>query len=381
MKNLSKKKLCKIIVFLFLCCGLSFSVFAKDSNIRLTEMQGTCGADAKWTLKDGTLTIRGTGDMKNWDANYWVRPDWDGHEYTPWHEYEIATIVIEDGITSIGECAFRDLTKVTKVSIPDSVTSIGGSAFYDCCSLENITIPENVTSIGDRAFQYCSSIKEFHIPKSVTSFGEFAFAFCTGITRFEIPSNITEINHHLFDGCSNLREVMIPDTVKSLGEYSFWGCSSLPTLNLSENVTSIGKFAFWDCTGMTKIKIPGSVFTIGHSAFRGCTGLNTIEFYGDAPRFQDECFLGTKVNAYYPEGNLTWTEAVMQNYSGEVTWIPTVWKESTFSDVSEDAYYYDAVLWAVENGITTGVSDTMFAPDDACTRGQAVTFLYRADKK
>jgi hypothetical protein len=49
----------------------------------------------------------------------------------------------------------------------------------------------------------------------------------------------------------------------------------------------------------------------------------------------------------------------------------------SFTDVSADDYYHKAVLWATENGITTGTTVTTFAPDDACTRGQALTFLYR----
>ena len=52
--------------------------------------------------------------------------------------------------------------------------------------------------------------------------------------------------------------------------------------------------------------------------------------------------------------------------------------ENPFTDVNDDAYYKDAVIWAVENGITKGISGTMFSPDAACTRAQAVTFLWRA---
>ncbi|MBR2012765.1 MAG: S-layer homology domain-containing protein [Clostridia bacterium] len=52
-----------------------------------------------------------------------------------------------------------------------------------------------------------------------------------------------------------------------------------------------------------------------------------------------------------------------------------------FKDVNPDAYYYKAVLWAAENGITNGIDATHFAPDAACTRGQAVTFLHRANGK
>ena len=52
--------------------------------------------------------------------------------------------------------------------------------------------------------------------------------------------------------------------------------------------------------------------------------------------------------------------------------------ENPFTDVAEGTYYYDAVLWAVEQGITGGTTDTTFAPDNTCTRGQIVTFLWRA---
>ena len=54
--------------------------------------------------------------------------------------------------------------------------------------------------------------------------------------------------------------------------------------------------------------------------------------------------------------------------------------KNPFTDVSENAYYYDAVIWAVENGITNGVTETTFAPNDKVTRAQTVTFLHRKDK-
>ena len=51
-----------------------------------------------------------------------------------------------------------------------------------------------------------------------------------------------------------------------------------------------------------------------------------------------------------------------------------------FADVKVGSYYYDAVLWAVENGITKGTSETMFSPDATCSRAQIVTFLWRSQK-
>lgn len=70
------------------------------------------------------------------------------------------------------------------------------------------------------------------------------------------------------------------------------------------------------------------------------------------------------------------------SFQSNVVWVPSTAKpeehENPFTDVFESDYYYDAVLWAVKQNITSGVSETLFAPNDSCTRAQAVTFLWRA---
>ena len=99
-------------------------------------------AKVTWTLSsDGTLTISGTGDMED----------------SPWlsQRDEIKKVVIKDGVTGIGEYAFRDCSGLTSLTIPNSVTSIGELAFYDCSALTSITIPNSVTSIGGGAFYGC----------------------------------------------------------------------------------------------------------------------------------------------------------------------------------------------------------------------------------
>ena len=105
---------------------------------------GKCGANLTWTLtEDGTLTISGTGAMENYE---YVPMDWKA----PWEGYRssIKTVILEDGVISIGNDAFLGCTGITSVMIPDSVTSIGSLAFYNCRNLTSIAIPDGVTGIG-----------------------------------------------------------------------------------------------------------------------------------------------------------------------------------------------------------------------------------------
>ena len=98
----------------------------------------------------------------------------------------INSIVIPNGVTSIGYWAFSSCSRLTSITIPDSVTSIGSEAFEWCTSLESITIPDSVTSIGSSAFEGCSSLTSVTIPDSVTSIGYCAFSSCSSLTSITI---------------------------------------------------------------------------------------------------------------------------------------------------------------------------------------------------
>ena len=102
--------------------------------------------------------------------------DYSYEDEAPWHSIDcIATVVINSGVTSIGDYAFYDCNSLTSITIPNSVTSIGSSAFCDCYSLTSVTIGNSVTSIGTEAFLDCSSLRSITIPNSVTSIGCAAF--------------------------------------------------------------------------------------------------------------------------------------------------------------------------------------------------------------
>ena len=202
-----------------------------------------------YSISDGTLTIRGHGRMD----------DYPDYGKCPWYESiargeddvtEVTKIIIEEGITHIGNYAFEDAVDVTSVTLPSSLESIGEHAFAYMDSLSEITIPENVSSIGDGAFKYCSSLTEIVIPENVTSIGDDAFEGCSSLTEIVIPENVTSIGNYAFDGCSSLTEIVIPENVTSIGDGAFRNCSSLTEIVIPENVTSIGDGVFNGCENL-----------------------------------------------------------------------------------------------------------------------------------
>ena len=198
--------------------------------------------------------------------------------FAPWYNSRevIVQIVIESGVTSIGDYAFSWCTGLTIVTIPNSVTSIGDRAFSGCSSLTSITIPNSVTSIGDRAFSGCSSLTSITIPNSVTSIGNSAFSGCTSLTSITIPNSVTSIGNDAFHGCTSLTSITIPNSVTSIGSSAFSGCTGLTSVTIGNSVTSIGHYAFQECTGLTTVTIGNSVTSIGIAAFSGCSTLTAI---------------------------------------------------------------------------------------------------------
>ena len=209
------------------------------------EKSGTCGANLKWKLTDeGVLTITGTGKMKDWDYN----------NHSPWHtDKSVKQVIIDDGVTTIGEWAFRGCSSLTSVTIPNSVTTIGEEAFRDCSSLTSITIPNSVTTIGESAFRGCSSLTSIRIPNSVTTIGGEAFSHCRALTSVTIPNSVTTIGEWTFCECSSLTSVTIPNSVTTIGSGAFSFCSSLTSVTIPNSVTTIGSGAFYYCNEIKQI--------------------------------------------------------------------------------------------------------------------------------
>ena len=156
-----------------------------------------------WKLDaDGTLTISGTGTMKDYDYNNNPSP-------ANQKKGSVKKVVIKDGVTSIGNFAFYNCKSLTSITIPDSVTSIELAAFNNCNNLTSITIPDSVTSIGDSAFELCNKLSSITLSNNITSIGNWAFHGC------------------------HLTSITIPDSVTSIGAMAFYSCSNLQTISLS----------------------------------------------------------------------------------------------------------------------------------------------------
>ena len=219
------------------------------------------GTDITWKICSDTETlfIFGTG----------VIPDNISGE---WKSYDdsFINLVIENGITTIGDYAFSGCFNLVKVNIPDSVTSIGNSAFHNCNSLSEIIIPEFVTTIGHYAFQYCH-----------------------GLITLNIPNSITSIGIGVFCDCSNLLEITIPHGITIIGNSTFYGCTSLVNVNIPDSVTHIGESAFDNCVSLIEIVIPYLV-TFEYGIFYNCISLSKITNYALTPQpiqIGDDIFL------------------------------------------------------------------------------------------
>ena len=202
------------------------------------------------------------------------------YEYAFYKNTNVTSVVIPEGVTSIGDSAFYNCSSLTSITIPNSVTSIGGEAFYNCSSLTSIKIPDSVTSIGDNAFRNCIGLTSitFEDMTGLTNIGTYTFDGCDNVKQLTIQSG--EVKDLDFSDLSNLTTVTLGDSVTSIGEGVFEDFSSLETVTFGETsqLTSIGSYAFYNCRSLTSITIPDSVTSIGNYAFFNCSSLETVNF-------------------------------------------------------------------------------------------------------
>ena len=272
-----------------------------------------------WRLtKDGTLYISGQGDMPDYD---WYNED---EPEAPWKNKTIKKVIIERGVTSIGEYAFYYCRSLESIEIPDGMTSIGESAFNGCESLENIKIPAGVTSIGANAFDWCQSLKSIEIPDGVTSIEDSTFSGCINLESIKIPAGVTSIGANAFDWCDSLKSIEIPAGVTSIGEESFYWCRSLESIEIPVDVTRIGPWAFGYCYSLESIKIPAGVTSIGEESFSDCSDLD-IYFTGNHPEEMANDWLSesSNVTIYYPQNDSTWKGIESESFGGtDIKWVP-----------------------------------------------------------
>ena len=309
------------IIFGSMYVGLGEVDFGVQTKALFGETSGTTG-DCTFLLENGVLTISGTGSMQNYMG-----------DEAPWYYYNssISKVIIEDGVTNIGNSSFYFCENLDDIIIPDSVTRIGSNAFYYCESLTNIILPEsikyiaanafygsglytdsanwvnNVLYVGDclikaetslsgtykvksgtrliasSAFRECTKLTAVVISDGVTHIGSYAFGGCTNLTSITIPNSVIQINDRAFYDCKNLDSVYIFDIAAwcnidfyddysnpiSYSEKLYMNNQLVENLVIPEGVTHINAYAFYNHKNIPTITIPQSVTFIGENAFSG----------------------------------------------------------------------------------------------------------------
>lgn len=276
----AKKFLSLVLVMLIFISVIPFS-----ANAKTIAETGQCGEDVYWNFNatTGQLTIYGTGDMYHY-----------GSDNSPFQYGDtIKSVIIENGITSIGQNTFWCCTNLESVTISDSVTSISFYAFIRCAAISNITVEKNNNYYSSEngvlfnkekttLIKYPSGKPDvsYTIPNSVTHLFEDAFESSTNLTSITIPDSVINIDWGVFASCTNLTSIIIPDSVTDMGIYTFAHCTNLESVTIGNGVTNIGQHTFYECSNLKSITITNSVHSIDSSAFEYCTNLTDVYYKG-----------------------------------------------------------------------------------------------------
>ena len=326
----------------------------------LADVSGSCGDHLTWTYVENTLTISGTGPMDDYSQGN--RPGW--YDYS----YPIQTIVIQEGVTSIGRYAFADCRNVPEITIPDTVTGIADYAFAHCSQLFDIYIYNPDTIIAGDAFYYCGvgndSVSHFSIYGWADSAVETYASHHSGIFFHPIygycgdnlvwhmeyvgdDCNVVTVsgtgpmwNYHWENNPSPLagaliKTLVVSSGVTSIGEDAFGGNNGLTNVTLPSGLISIGRGAFSAC-GFTGIEIPEGVVSIGDGAFVDCNNLTDIYIPASVSVIGEYAFYrnSSLTSAVVCNPNVVFGNDVFGNFSA-TTLILRGWNPSTAKDYAD----------------------------------------------
>lgn len=412
------------ILALILCIMLVLPCM--NMGVSAAQNFGKCGDNVTWSVSNCVLTISGSGDMY----------DYESASDLPWDYYKdaIVGLVIEDGVTSIGNYAFSSLGYLMTADISTTVTSIGEFAFAHCYWLYDFTIPDSITTIEMGAFQ-SSGITSITIPTSITTIEQGAFSGCGDIKVYYLgtetqwnsvtikPSNAPLVNatfnfnHNVswsFDETTQtvtirgngvmmdlpthtsgewkntgMKSVVIEEGIAAIGRMAFSYCANLTNVSIPNTVTSIGNSAFAYCTSLTSITIPESVTTIGSGALACCSSLTKVVIPVGVKTIKEETFVECTAlkDVYYGGTEAQWKAIRVEGYNEPLRSARihfesdgSVNSSELFTDVPANEWYKKAVDYVVDKSLMNGVGDgTRFDPNGSMTRAMIVTVLYRLE--
>jgi len=351
----------KIHIILFF--GLLYVVIGVNAQTWNCGQYGSSSVQATLSGSPGnyTLTINGTGVMDDYQCE--IMSGMGIVTKAPWRDYynSIKTVIINKGVTSIGNNAFYNCIGITSVTIgesvtyikqyafvytslssliiPDNVITIGQSAFMGCSALTSVSIGTGVTTVT--GFRLCTSLKSVSMSKRVTTIDGGAFKGCSDLISIEIPNSVTTIGGGAFMDCTKLSTMIIPDNVTTINGSTFWGCSSLKSVTIPYGVTTIDQNAFDDCISLASITIPASVTFIAGYSFRNCKSLTNVTvqwhmplYLWDANAFDGVNIRAVRLKVPYPTAAAyslanVWKNFIIEEYYPPVITVTTHPKMTT----------------------------------------------------
>ena len=341
-------------------------------------------------------------------------------------------------LTTIGERAFYYCQSLESIDLPFGLIAMDNDAFGFCVKLHDIELPMALSYIGYFAFNGCTSLGNLEFPPNLTYFTGGMFYDCTGITEVVFPEGTTYVDDDTFAGCTNLKKIVFtgdlptilsafigvtadawypmgnetwtPASLLNYGGSLTWHamCKNhswgkwTPVVEATCTESGIEERVCSECAwSEQRVSEPnGHIWDEGHENEDGemvytcrVCGFSTDEkpyvnpfidvkegdFFYDSVRWAVENGIttGTSATTFDPNGQCQRAAVVTFLWRAAGSPEPAS-TENPFTDVKESDFFYKAVLWAVEKGITNGLTADTFGPFALCNRAQVVTFLYRA---
>ena len=240
---MNRKSILRLAVRIIVLGLIIFGITSTSNAAEIVE-SGKMGAECDnmtWTLdSDGVLTISGTGEMG--DEFYW--------NDDPWYEEgrgRVTKVIINEGVTSVGEYVFQDETNLTSVMLPSTLTKIDRVAFVGCSNLTSIVLPDNIQIIGSSVFNGCSKLATVKFPANLTEIGSSAFAYCKSLKTLDFPNGLKKIGESAFKGCTGLTKVEFPVSVEVIETYAFNDCSNLKAMIFAGDVKELSEHSYYNC--------------------------------------------------------------------------------------------------------------------------------------
>ena len=266
--------------------------------------------------------------------------------------------------------------------IPDGVTNIGQDAFKGCTSLTSITIPSSMTSIAEKTFESCSKLEAFHVDNGNPNYksidgvlsdkaGSTILIFPPAYpnTDYVIPNSVTSIAENAFSGRTKLTNITIPGSWESIDYGPFYKCNWLKGVTIENGVERIESYAFEKCEALTSVTIPSSVKSIGN-AFWYCTSLKSVSIMGNPEisngAFPDEATVTLNLTANAANG-AKWMTFYNDRYNFQADANTTVYKATVVGQ--------SLVLTEVADKIVNGAEWDEWKPDDRITAPATAVIL------